>query len=232
MHGPARHRAQCTTQQGLPRLHLRRPRPGTHAAGARAHDGRIPHEFRRVCRRGRRIRGGRRLDRLRAAVPARNPVVPDRKQHSQQPAPRVRGSSRVGAAAPAAGSVRFLTDTAFEAGSGVKSGSKRKRQARLLRIIREHRVPHQEALRARLAAEGFAVAQATLSRDIRDLRLVKVVGADGKPHYTLPEEWENIAPLDAILPALFVSAEPVGNLIVVRTLSGAAQAVASGIDWE
>ena len=70
----------------------------------------------------------------------------------------------------------------------------------MLRIIREHRVPHQEALRTRLAARGFPVAQATLSRDIRDLRLVKVVGADGKPHYTLPEEWENVAPLDSILP--------------------------------
>ena len=114
----------------------------------------------------------------------------------------------------------------------VKSGGKRQRQAMVLRIIREHRIPHQEALRARLAAQGFPVAQATLSRDIRDLRLVKVVGADGKPHYTLPEEWENIAPLDSILPTLFVSAEAVGNLIVVRTLSGAAQAVASGIDWE
>ncbi len=114
----------------------------------------------------------------------------------------------------------------------MKSGGKRRRQASVLRIIREHRVPHQEALRARLAAEGFPVAQATLSRDIRDLRLVKVVGADGKPHYTLPEEWESVPPLDAVLPALFVSAELVDNLIVVRTLSGAAQAVASGIDWE
>lgn len=114
----------------------------------------------------------------------------------------------------------------------MKSGGKRRRQATLLRIIRERRVPHQEALREILAAEGFPVAQATLSRDIRDLRLVKVVGADGKPYYTLPEEWEHIAPLDSILPTLFVSAEAVGNLIVVRTLNGAAQAVASGIDWE
>lgn len=114
----------------------------------------------------------------------------------------------------------------------MKSGGKRRRQATLLRIIRERRVSHQEALRELLAAEGFPVAQATLSRDIRDLRLVKVIGADGKPYYTLPEEWEHIAPLDSILPTLFVSAEPVGNLIVVRTLNGAAQAVASGIDWE
>ena len=102
----------------------------------------------------------------------------------------------------------------------------------MLRIIRERRVPHQEALRELLAAEGFAVAQATLSRDIRDLRLVKVIGADGKPHYTLPDEWEHVAPLDSILPTLFVSAETVGNLLVVRTLNGAAQTVASGIDWE
>ena len=76
------------------------------------------------------------------------------------------------------------------------------------------------------------MAQATLSRDIRDLRLVKVIGADGKSYYTLPEEWEHIAPLDSILPTLFVSATAVGNLIAVRTLNGAAQAVASGIDWE
>ena len=112
------------------------------------------------------------------------------------------------------------------------SGGKRERQARLLDIIRRTRVPHQEALRKLLAAQGFAVAQATLSRDIRDLRLVKVKAPDGKPHYTLPEEWDHVPPLDAILPALFVSAEAVGNLIVVRTLSGGAQTVASGIDWE
>ena len=117
-------------------------------------------------------------------------------------------------------------------GAVVKSGGKRRRQATVLGIIRERRVPHQEALRELLAAEGFPVAQATLSRDIRDLRLVKVIGADGKPYYTLPEEWEHIAPLDSILPALFVSATAVGNLIVVRTLNGAAQTVASGIDWE
>lgn len=112
------------------------------------------------------------------------------------------------------------------------SGGKRERQARLLDIIRHTRVPHQKALRKLLAVQGFPVAQATLSRDIRDLRLVKIKAADGKPHYTVPEEWDHVPPLDAILPALFVSAEAVGNLIVVRTLSGGAQTVASGIDWE
>ena len=112
------------------------------------------------------------------------------------------------------------------------SGGKRCRQSALLRIIRERRVPHQEALRALLAEAGFPVTQPTLSRDIRDLRLVKVTGASGRPHYTLPEEWDHVPPLDSILPTLFVSVETVGNLAIVRTLNGAAQTVASGIDWE
>ena len=112
------------------------------------------------------------------------------------------------------------------------SGGKRQRQNAVLRIIKEHRVPHQEALRELLSREGFPVTQPTLSRDIRDLRLVKVTGANGRPHYTLPEEWDHVPPLDSILPALFVSVETVGNLAIVRTLNGGAQTVASGIDWE
>ena len=112
------------------------------------------------------------------------------------------------------------------------SGGKRQRQSALLEIIREHRVPHQGALRELLARAGFRVTQPTLSRDIRDLRLVKVTGTSGNPHYTLPEEWDHVPPLDSILPTLFVSAEAVGNLVIVRTLNGAAQTVASGIDWE
>jgi transcriptional regulator of arginine metabolism len=48
----------------------------------------------------------------------------------------------------------------------------------------------------------------------------------------LPEEWEHSPPLEALLPTLFVSAEGAGNLLVVRTMTGGAQAVALGIDWE
>ncbi len=112
------------------------------------------------------------------------------------------------------------------------TGGKRSRQTAILRVIKERRVPHQEALRQLLAEAGFPVTQPTLSRDIRDLRLVKVTGAGGKPYYTLPEEWDHVPPLDSVLPTLFVSTEAVGNMVVVRTLSGGAQAVASGIDWE
>ncbi len=97
--------------------------------------------------------------------------------------------------------------------------------------MRENAVPHLGALREILAAGGFAVTQSTLSRDVRDLRLVKATGAEG-PRYTVPEEWDHVPPLDAVLPTLLASVEVVGNLVVAHTLSGAAQAIASAIDWE
>lgn len=114
----------------------------------------------------------------------------------------------------------------------VKIRGKRERQEAILGIVKDQRIPHQESLREHLVGQGFDVAQATLSRDLKELRLVKVPGADGTPHYTLPDEWDHVPPLDSILPTLFSSAEVVGNLAVIRTLNGGAQAVASGIDWE
>ena len=110
--------------------------------------------------------------------------------------------------------------------------AKRERQEAILEVIREHRVTSQEALRALLAERGIEVTQATLSRDIRELRLVKLPGAGSTARYTLPEEWEHSPPLETLLPMLFLSAEGSGNLLVVRTLTGGAQAVALGIDWE
>lgn len=110
--------------------------------------------------------------------------------------------------------------------------SKRDRHPAILRLVREQHVTSQELLRDLLVKEGFDVTQATVSRDVRDLRLVKVPGATGAAHYTLPDEWENAPLLQTLLPALFVSAEGTGNLLVVRTLIGAAQTVASAVDWE
>jgi transcriptional regulator of arginine metabolism len=110
--------------------------------------------------------------------------------------------------------------------------SKRTRQTAILEIIRQERVGSQEALREFLLERAIDVTQATLSRDIRDLRLVKVQGADGQPYYTLPDEWENAPPLERLLPTLFLSVEGAGNLLVVKTMTGGAQAVGLGIDWE
>lgn len=109
---------------------------------------------------------------------------------------------------------------------------KRDRQGAILDTVRTHRVTSQMELRTFLKEKGIEVTQATLSRDMKDLRLVKVPGAEGRAHYTLPEEWEHTPPLETLLPPLFLSAEGTGNLLVVRTLTGGAQAVATGIDWE
>jgi len=110
--------------------------------------------------------------------------------------------------------------------------SKSARQAAVLDVIRTRRVTSQDQLRQLLGKAGFAVTQATVSRDIRELRLVKVPGAEGIGHYTLPEEWESTPPLQSLLPSLYVSAAGTGNLLVVRTMTGGAQAVALAIDWE
>jgi len=110
--------------------------------------------------------------------------------------------------------------------------SKKDRHAQILEVIREHRVNSQEALRELLMERGTDVTQATLSRDIRELRLVKVPGAGGGGHYSLPEEWESTPTLESLLPTLFQSAEGVDHLLVVRTMKGGAQTVAAGIDWQ
>lgn len=111
--------------------------------------------------------------------------------------------------------------------------AKPERHAAIRELIVSHRITSQEHLRELLADRGFEVAQATLSRDIRELRLIKVPDAEGRSHYTLPpESWDQSPALTRLLPALYVGAEGTGNLLVVRTLSGGAQAVAEALDWE
>ena len=110
--------------------------------------------------------------------------------------------------------------------------SKRERHEQILEIIQGHRVSSQEALRELLQERGTEVTQATLSRDMRELRLVKVPGADGVGFYFSPEEWDSTPSLESLLPALFQSADGVDHLLVVRTMKGGAQTVAAAIDWE
>lgn len=110
---------------------------------------------------------------------------------------------------------------------------KRDRHQTILRIVGENRIGNQEQLRELLVEEGYDVTQATLSRDIRELRLVKVPDADGRAHYTLPPDaWEHTPPLKRLLGSLFVGAEGTGNLLVVKTLTGGAQPIAVALDWE
>jgi transcriptional regulator of arginine metabolism len=111
--------------------------------------------------------------------------------------------------------------------------SKQDRHKAILRIVGCNRIASQEQLRELLSDEDFDVTQATLSRDIRELRLIKVPDAEGHAHYTLPPDaWEHTPPLKRLLSSLFVDAEGTGNLLVIRTLTGGAQPVAVALDWE
>jgi len=110
---------------------------------------------------------------------------------------------------------------------------KHARHAAIRELVREGRYTSQEELREALAERDFDVTQATLSRDIRELRLIKVPDAEGGSAYTLPPEaWDQTPKLERLLAALFVGAEGAGNLLVIKTLAGGAQPVAVAIDWE
>lgn len=109
---------------------------------------------------------------------------------------------------------------------------KTQRHAALLRVVRRERVGSQEQLRALLKAEGFDVTQATLSRDIRELGLAKVSAPDGGSHYDAPGDGVgSVRPhLEQLLPSMLVSAEGVGPLLVLKTATGAAQALGLAVD--
>lgn len=110
---------------------------------------------------------------------------------------------------------------------------KPKRHAAILELVRTQRIPSQEVLRERLAQRGFEVAQATLSRDIRMLGLVKMPDEEGGSVYTVPSNVTDPTPtLSRLLPALYLGADGVDNLLIVKTLTGGAQPVAVAIDWE
>ena len=99
--------------------------------------------------------------------------------------------------------------------------------------MRDHAVPNQETLRELLIKAGFDVTQATLSRDIRDLGLVKVQDAEGVPHYEAPsEEVLPPPPLAALVPQLLLKSEGVGPLLVLSTPTGSASALAAALDHE
>jgi len=110
---------------------------------------------------------------------------------------------------------------------------KPQRHSEILDIVRHNRVHSQEVLRELLADRGVEVAQATLSRDIRELGLVKMPDEEGGSVYTVPANVTEPTPtLARLLPALFLGADGVGNLLLVKTLTGGAQPIAVALDWE
>jgi transcriptional regulator of arginine metabolism len=111
--------------------------------------------------------------------------------------------------------------------------SKTKRHGAILRLVRDHPIPSQERLRELLVKDGFDVTQATLSRDIRDLGLIKTPDAEGVGHYEAPAEGVLPSPpLTAIIPSLLLKVEGVGPLLVLATPTGSASALAAALDHE
>ncbi|MEN8374893.1 MAG: arginine repressor [Gemmatimonadota bacterium] len=89
----------------------------------------------------------------------------------------------------------------------------------------------QEALRDLLAERGFEVTQTTLSRDLRELGVAKVPLPEGGSTYQAsPGRGDPKPTLERLLPALFTGVDGVGNLVVIKTLTGGAQPVAVALD--
>lgn len=106
---------------------------------------------------------------------------------------------------------------------------KLQRHAAILRVVRDQRIGNQDELREALASEKIIATQATLSRDIRELGLAKLVDGRGA-YYAYPRDGGPRPDLSQILPALLVSVDGVGPLLVLKTASGSAGAVTAALD--
>lgn len=108
---------------------------------------------------------------------------------------------------------------------------KTQRHAAILRLIRSNRIQNQAQLQQLLRQDGIEVTQATLSRDISELELAKISDPGGGAYYAVAPEGEVLRPaLRQLLATLLVSVDGVGNMLVIRTPAGSANALGSALD--
>ena len=107
---------------------------------------------------------------------------------------------------------------------------KRQRQAKILEIIEQNSVQTQEGLLDLLTNAGYNVTQATISRDIRELNLIKAAGQNGEYRYMAGKVDIPTPKFQNALTDSITKVDAAGNLIVIKTFSGLAQAVATCID--
>ena len=109
---------------------------------------------------------------------------------------------------------------------------KTKRQTKMLELIKKHDIETQEELSDYLEREGFQVTQATVSRDIRELKLTKVAMGNGRQKYVvLPENNEDMSEkYIRVFRDGFISMDMAQNILVIKTVSGMAMAVAAALD--
>lgn len=109
---------------------------------------------------------------------------------------------------------------------------KTQRQIKILEIIQKNQIKTHEQLIKRLNSEGYDVTQSTVSRDIKDLGLIKLPSKEGGYIYSTPKEQVDIVSKTNMFSNVIISAEYSMNSIVIKTYPGMAPAVAASIDTE
>ncbi len=109
---------------------------------------------------------------------------------------------------------------------------KTSRQAKILEFIQTYSIDTQDELLRRLREDGFEVTQATVSRDMKELRIIKTLSKDGKYRYSTGKEEIHDSPTKfyALFSDSTISVSPAGNLIAVKCFSGMAQAICVAMD--
>ncbi len=111
--------------------------------------------------------------------------------------------------------------------------NKRERHATILEVIEDRMVSSQEDLRKLMLQRGWDVTQATLSRDLRELRVARVPTPEGARYgVTDGSIEESRAALETLLPQLFLRIDAASEMLVLRTVPGGAQPIASALDGE
>ena len=109
---------------------------------------------------------------------------------------------------------------------------KTRRQAKILELIQQNNVATQDELSASLERDGYQVTQATVSRDIRELKLTKIATDNGRQKYAVIAD-ADIGMLEKYARVLregYVSMDIAQNILVIKTVSGMASAVCAAID--
>ena len=108
---------------------------------------------------------------------------------------------------------------------------KQHRHRRIRQLLRDERIDTHESLARSLARLGIAVSQSTLSKDLRELGVVRMPQADGGVRYAAAEpDGPDLGVFERSLREYVTFVDRAGNLVVVKTLAGHAQAVCEAVD--
>ena len=109
---------------------------------------------------------------------------------------------------------------------------KTKRQRKIIELITNYDIETQEELAAKLVENDFNVTQATISRDIRELNLTKIATKGGKQKYAVQSSSDIVSNSKymRVLNDGIITMDTAGNILVVKTVSGMAMAVAAALD--